>query len=678
MDDSEDSNQEIPDTLKMIYVVAGRFAPRFNPMTDVIAVLSLPFDTLIEIHPMTGEIRPSIAKQWIVSNNSKHYVFYLHENIMCHDGSILNAHAVKATYDAIINESNERYRANGQFNFIPLESIEILDDYIIKFNFETPYSAFFKVIASHVRIEAITRTLNESQISEFSYYWPVGSGPYELQSVTDEGTFFNYTFKRFTNYFRGLPPFKHLQYLLYTNQTNAAEAIIAEKGDTAPYLSSVLNSSDINENYWQYYSYPRSLHYGFLNHNFVELSNHKVRKALNYAIDKESIIEQLDTDKFTEFFYAKDFILDNTLKNNHTNSAFPYNPEEANKLLDEAGYLRNPDGYRFSLTVRGVYWMERYILLILPYLDAIGINCTYVPTTEHDWWGVFYSGDFDIFFVGFYFYWDWIFSAYDLFHSDGLSNTAGTSDDIIDYYITKGLTTPVKQEKQHYAEVVAHLLFSYTPLILLTESTHGCLKTNAVSSYVWFDPVPYDGIYFNYSTPQTHFQSRFENIEIDRESIYFPSADGLISTEDKLTVTVELSRELSAFLPNKNETGKFYRISVSNSTSEYTLRCYYDYEELEALHPENLTLNQWDENRNSWKGIELVESNIELQYVEAKLHGNIIIRLGEEMEESIYIITHYLLPGVTLIIGILVIIATASILSNNKFTKYFKEEFDLK
>ncbi len=679
-----DSSENPPESITMINLVIGRNrVPIFHPMRDIHNILSLPFDTLVEVNPTTGEVHPSLARQWFVTSDSMHYTFYLHENIYCHDGSILNASAVERTFNAILNENNSRFHREGglqEFYTTPLDSVEILSEYSIRINFFEPFSPFIMSIASRIRIESLLGPANTSTVEEVDYDWPMGSGPYVFQGVTAEEEFYNYSFTRFENYFRGLPPFKNLQYHLYFDRESAVEAIIAEKGDTAPYLSSVMNSSELNENYWQYYPLPRGLDYALLNHNRVELSNEKVRLALNYAIDKEEHQKYFSTDKYRKFYYTHDFILDNSLPSNFSRPLYPYDLSYANQLLDEAGYPEGMDGYRFSLEITGLPWMESHILFLRPYLDAIGINCTYKPLTPTNWWEVYYAGTYDIYIAGYSFEWDWIYSAYLMFHSDGTENTCGISDPDLDYYIALAYRTPlgIGQERQSYLNRIKQILINYAPHILLNEFDYGCLKTKEVSSYVWFDPIPYWGIYFNYTSFTETFQPLVERAIIDRESVFFPSTDGLITTEDTLTVSIELSHELQTFLHESTETGKFYKILVSNQTSKYRLRCFYDSDELQGFLPDELHLNKWDSNSQVWKNTQMVERNILFQYIEIELRGDSIIRLGEKIEEFLHVITYRFLPGITIAVGVLVTIAAVSILANRKFTRYFKEEYRLK
>jgi len=139
-----------------------------------------------------------------------------------------------------------------------------------------------------------------------------------------------------------------------------------------------------------------------------------------------------------------------------------------------------------------------------------------------------------------------------------------------------------------------------------------------------------------------------------------------------------MNHELKSFLPLKNDSGKFYKITVSNQKINYNFRCYYDLDDLPNISPDQLYLNQWNEDAQKWYETELLDKNTTLHYIEIELRGDVIIRLGDNIGELLHVITYKYLPGITVTVCILIVIATATILSNSKFTKYFKEEYDLK
>ncbi|MHA2245329.1 MAG: ABC transporter substrate-binding protein [Candidatus Hodarchaeales archaeon] len=672
--------QQPPKSITIINGLPGDFEPTFHPMYDTHSILSLPFDTLVEIDPVTNEVIPSLAKQWVVTNDSRQWTFYIRKNVICHDGSLLNASAIAAAFEMILDPTKLKWydpetpsEAIYQYFTMPLESIEIIDEFTIRITFSIPYSPFIRVQASKIRIPSLT-SYPAINIEDFN--WPIGSGPYVLQNITPETNFYNYTFTKFPNYFRGDPPFETLHYLLYWNTEDAEEAVLTQKGEVGLLYSS-MNYSDINLDYWNIYQHqPNGLYIGFLSHQRSELTNVDVRLALNYAINKEDFIAKQKSLRYPlNIYLPKSLILDESLWNDSI-FTLPYDPELAKTLLEGAGYPRKSElnGYRFSLKIAGVPWMKDDIFRFGNSLDKIGIFCIYTISDDINWYNDFYRGDYDIFFSTFGFNGDWSYHAYSLLNSQGASNI-GTqvSDTRLDTYTSLSIQTPVKQEKPFYLSKIVQRLDEYVPHILLAEVEYAYLKTATVESYIWVDLFSEGGIYFNFNNNQKIIPKIIENIEIANQSIYFPFTDGIITTEKDFTVTSEMSYNLNTFNRNRKERGKYFKTTVDEQETEYLFRCYYESNEIDTPVEEKIPVFQWNDQTQQWNELESVVRNSSLNYVEIKVKGDILVRVGKGIIET----TFRYLPGVTIAAGILITIATVTVYFNNKQTNYLRRKYEL-
>ena len=85
---------------------------------------------------------------------------------------------------------------------------------------------------------------------------------------------------------------------------------------------------------------------------------------------------------------------------NEVKLEYEYDPEEAERLLDEAGYPRGSDGIRFEVT-QGLFqlWPEDIDLatLVTAYWDKIGVDVTIVDIAQgSEHWASMVAGDYDI------------------------------------------------------------------------------------------------------------------------------------------------------------------------------------------------------------------------------------------------------------------------------------------
>src|SRR5690606_13935732 len=103
------------------------------------------------------------------------------------------------------------------------------------------------------------------------------------------------------------------------------------------------------------------------------IQNSAVRVAMQYAVDVPAICSQL-----LNFECVRANGMVNPPNDNKSLEPYPYDPEMAEKLLDEAGYPRGEDGVRFEITLqapRGRYLNYANVALdIGQYLTDVGVQ----------------------------------------------------------------------------------------------------------------------------------------------------------------------------------------------------------------------------------------------------------------------------------------------------------------
>jgi peptide/nickel transport system substrate-binding protein len=645
------------------------------------------YDTLVEYHVETGEISPALAKQWLVSADSRHFIFYLRNDVVFHDGSPFNSSVVKYNFDRVLDPNHPAYVDQGlsdSSNF-PLESVEIISEDIVVINFYQAYAPFLSELTNGFQIVSPS-SFNISGDLEI----PIGTGPYKLDVSTSNNTFHNLT--RFQNHFRGIAAFEELHYYIFVlTGSEFKTAVISHELD---FLPTSFPEEIESDEYWDIIQTSESnlQVFGFLNHNNPILSNRIVRQAINYAMNKQDIIN-------THFGGSASpmnaLISPDADFYNETLPGFPYNFSHANILLDNSGFLKGSDGYRFSLDLSGFTLLTNHtelIKTIADSLDLVGIKANFVEDAGYN---RFFSGDYDIYVLG-------MRPGYDPstfrsgIHSEGGLNTGNYSNPIIDDLIVLGESTPVKQEREYYYSLIESITQDDAPLLFLCNVAKRFAIAKNMSSLVTMDKQT--KIVFNYTitnpTPSFKFVSingkhntlsddkmllsEYQDISIPEYALYFPKADLVLETVDKqpLTVTVKMSNWIQNFIPVQRETGKCYSITVSDATCEYYLRCYYDLNEINSSIPlSNFGLSLWIENTNSWQDLVPIASNNSLRFIEVKLSGNTIIKFGEVLQ--IGRLTFEYLPASILFVicigGVIVVI----IGGNAKFLSDLKKRYKL-
>ncbi|MFW9995769.1 MAG: ABC transporter substrate-binding protein [Candidatus Odinarchaeota archaeon] len=627
------------------------------------SINSFIFDTLVDFDFNSGEFVPNLAEQWVVTKDSKQWIFTLREGITFHDGSIFNASAVKFTFDRFIDPAHPAYVPDPfiELHELPLESVEILSEYSIAFNFFEPYVAFISTHASYIDI--ISPNSFEGPIITS----PIGTGPYIYNSASKNDTYCNLT--RNPHYHRGLPPFETIDYLIHHSYEDFETAVTQHEGDF------VLNDrSDPEDSYWQVQTsdFIDSFELVWFNHTIPELADVRVRQALNYAIDKDFYVQNslvlLDGVPLSSFFPQSIIFHDSTVP------GFPYNVAKANKLLDEAGYPRTADGYRFDLELTVPNYREGNALLLASFLDAIGIRCEVLSFDFNTYLdNKFYTGNYALLSGGWggFLFMDPASFTYAFLHTSGRENTGGYSSPEMDKYIMLGQQTPVQQEREYYYQKVQQLVQEEVPYLLLRELNRKYLLTSQVAPFITRNKNGRIGL--NYASWETN-KFHYKDVDITARPIYFPFADVIIESphQQPLNVNLTTSHHLSSFLPTSDDTAKFFQLQVADNETGYSFRCYYDFDEIPDLSTaERLELFQWDENENQWESLKTLASNTSLRYVEVNLKG------GQVLLKLTVMITYRYFPLVFLIIGGTVSFATIAVVINWSTLRAFKEKYEL-
>ena len=88
-----------------------------------------------------------LAESWTVSGDQKTYTFKIHKGVKFHDGSILTARDVKASYDKIIFPPPGVVSLRKTL-YSAVEKVEVPDDYTVVFRLKWPSASFLGSLAS--------------------------------------------------------------------------------------------------------------------------------------------------------------------------------------------------------------------------------------------------------------------------------------------------------------------------------------------------------------------------------------------------------------------------------------------------------------------------------------------------------------------------------------------------
>jgi len=282
-----------------------------------------------------GKVKGLLAKEDQVSADGLTWTFKLQPNVRFHDGSPFNAAAVKWNFERKIAKKQPLW------DFLPFKSIDVVDDLTVRIVLTRP--------AANLRSILVTKT--------FSMYSPTfvqqvgdnalltrasGTGPFMVSEFRPNE---NVVMRKNPNYWqKGLPYFDEINYRVVPDINARATTLEAGDVDMAVDLS-VPDTVRLRD--------KRGLrvqtalgsqqYYITINNRKPPLNDVRVRKALNHAVDKEGIIKTvlLGTAKLATAVY-----INPTVDGYVHAGTYPYDPERAKRLLDEAGWTVGPGGVR--------------------------------------------------------------------------------------------------------------------------------------------------------------------------------------------------------------------------------------------------------------------------------------------------------------------------------------------
>lgn len=292
-----------------------------------------------------GEIKPSLAESWTVSEDGKTYTFNLRKNVKFSDGSDFTSKNVVRNFDTIFSKENKANHTWFEFTN-RLKSYKALDDYTFQIELDTPYTATLYDLAMirPIRFLGDAGFPDEGKNPAKEIKASIGTGPWVLKEHKDN----EYAIFVQNEYYWGEKPAAK-EIMIKVIPDSETLALEFEAGNIDLIYGNGLISLDrfntykSDPKYTAASSEPMSSRMLLLNTTSKFLNDINVRKALSHAIDKESIAQNIfgGVEKPADTIFAPNVP--------HTNvklEKYNYDLAVAEKMLDEAGWVKGADGIR--------------------------------------------------------------------------------------------------------------------------------------------------------------------------------------------------------------------------------------------------------------------------------------------------------------------------------------------
>lgn len=375
--------------------------PIGSPSVDAASerVRTLIFNSLVkknEKFDYVGELASDINR----SDDGLTYTFVLHDGVKFQDGRPLTSADAKYTLDLVFSsnfaKSASFYEGSGADKQSYVKSVEAPDQKNLVVTLTKPWVG---LLSNLVPVAIIPKDSYDSEKEH-----PLGTGPFKFvhydnsQQVVD--------LEAFPEYWEGPAQIQKLRVRVISDMNALQAELRAGRVDIAPLPTSLspdaikLLSQDPN---LQVQQFPGSnLNLLTINTSAAPLDNVKVRQAIGYAIDRDSMIKNLQQG------YGKiaHSILPEESWAYTPGHTYSFDPATAKKLLDEAGF-KDPDGdgpqMRFSRPL--VYKVsgssasgKNYAGVIQNYLKDVGVPVSIETAEQNTVFDEVRRGHFQIFY----------------------------------------------------------------------------------------------------------------------------------------------------------------------------------------------------------------------------------------------------------------------------------------
>ncbi|MDO8529236.1 MAG: ABC transporter substrate-binding protein [bacterium] len=283
-----------------------------------------------------GKIENDLADDYEISEDQKTYTVRLKKNIFWHDGRPLTASDVFFTVSIL---QDPAYKSPLRQNWQGI-GVNQIDDYTLSFNLNNPYFGFFSNLTVGILPKHIWENITPEKFSLADYNLkPIGSGPYEFVNFqkNSNGEILAYNLRAFGKYFKDEPYISQITFNFYPDEDRMLAAYNKKeiKGMENINPEKIPNIKNKKTTAIRELSFPRYFAI-FLNQNkSIPLANDEVRKALAYSVDRGEIINKVLYGKGAEIYAP---FLSSMDEYNNDSEKKDFNIDEANKILDEAGW----------------------------------------------------------------------------------------------------------------------------------------------------------------------------------------------------------------------------------------------------------------------------------------------------------------------------------------------------
>ncbi len=345
------------------------------------------FDTLIVMDKKMN-IQPGLAVRW--ENPDKlTWIFHLRKGVTFHNGAPLTAEDVKYSIDRILNWKPFGIMGGVKAYIHGVSKVRVIDGSTIEIKTSKPYGPMLRGLrTAYIMNKEATEKIEKEQGIEAVAMHPMGTGAFKLVEWVRGD---HLTLTRNENWWGGKVSIPKVIIRQISSHATRVAALLSGEVDIAaelpvrdvervkahPDMKVVILDGMRTVNFK--FDTGRDKTPGIPISPPNPLKDRRVRKAIYHAVDEDAIVKVV-MNGFAR--PANQFFSDSHFGYNPTIKRLPYDPEQAKKLLAEAGY---PKGFPLRIDATNNRYIndEQICMTVAQMLNKVGIKATCRARPKH-------------------------------------------------------------------------------------------------------------------------------------------------------------------------------------------------------------------------------------------------------------------------------------------------------
>jgi len=331
-----------------------------------------------------------LAKDWEISEDGLTYTFHLRNDVVWHDGQPFTAEDVVFTFTSLASPGytggaeNRVMRLKGATAYQAgeadsIEGLKMIDDYTVVFELEETNAAFLSNMNTAILPKHVLENEDPSQWPNDDFNRaPIGTGKYKFVEWKS-GQYIKLA--KNEAYYGQQPSIENVVVQFGADTTLVAALINGEIDVIYNLPASEMETLAAMPNIGFYTAPALSVYYLGLNQLVESLKDLRIRQALTYALDRQTIVDTMFGEDVA--YVANDIFPANHWSHSDNVTTYPYDLAKAKALIEEAGYTMGNSGVyekdgqklRITLDLAESSTNSAVAALVQQMWTAAGIEC---------------------------------------------------------------------------------------------------------------------------------------------------------------------------------------------------------------------------------------------------------------------------------------------------------------